>query len=46
VEKEDEQRLVAYVTKRDARKLKAKLALQGESFASWLRKTIKKFVEE
>lgn len=45
VENKKQQRVVAYIPQEDARQLKAKLALNGESFASWLRKVIRDYIK-
>lgn len=39
---EDRKRIVAYVDKKDYREARAKLALKGETFSSWIRKQIDK----
>lgn len=39
-------RLSADISRSEARRLKAKLALRGETFATWLRRKIAEFLEE
>ncbi len=39
-------RLVVYLPEDDYRKLRAKLAMIGQTVSGWLRKTIKEFLDD
>lgn len=43
--KKPQQRVVAYIDPQTYRKVKAKLALRGETFSSWIRKQVDKLLD-